>query len=436
MNIKLQTSTVSGSVRAPASKSSGQRLLLMSLSKQNTLLEGMGQDADSTAMLNVLEQLPMNINKEGKQLILQSNWKPTVSDIGNWKESLEVDLGESGFAMRTLIFVLPLFSKRVVLHQQGTLHQRDFSEIKPLLNILGLDIIFQSNQTIITGSLDFEAIKSLESWPALQSSQYLSGFLILLGLLIDWKLINVDEIQFEVAEIKSLPYVLQTIEHLELTGHAIPSFYENKVEFSVAAKVSNQWEVDKDWSSAALLLAAGVSTSQEFVVKGLDLFRTQADKKILEALQDMGMQMSIRSDEIELRYTKKKSAFQIDATDCPDLFPALAVMASCCEGTSVIEGVHRLSNKESNRAEALVESFQTLGIDIRIQDDLMIIKGGKPKGGIVHSYKDHRMAMALSILAMRSQEEIEIQDAEVIEKSYPGFFDDLKSLGLEFKRSN
>jgi len=436
MNIKLHPSTVSGTVKAPPSKSSGQRLLLLSLSKEKTIIEDLGQDADTQAMLTVLKELPLQLENKDEQLLIQSEWQPNVESIGYWQDSLEVDIGESGFALRSLMFVLPLFSKHVIMHQQGTLQNRDFTEIIPLLKALGVEVKFKPEKTILKGILNLEAIKSLERWPALQSSQYLSGFLILVSLLIDWKLLEIDEVAFEVDEVKSLPYVFQTIEHLEITGHVIPVFNQNKIKFSPSVKASNRWVVDKDWSSAALLLAAGVSTSQEFSVAGLDLFRTQADKKILEALQDMGMQMSIRSDEIELRYTSIKNAFQIDATHCPDLFPALAVMASCCEGTSVIEGVHRLKNKESDRSQAIVESFQVLGIDIKIQDDLMIIKGGKPQGGVVHSFKDHRMAMALSILAMRSEDIVEVRNAEVIKKSYPEFFEDLTALGLQFEVSN
>lgn len=433
MNIKLHPSTVSGTVTAPPSKSSGQRLLLLSLSKEKTIIEGLGQDADSQAMLTVLKKLPIRLKNENGHLLIQTDWQPKTEDLGNWKDSLEVDLGESGFALRSLLFALPLFSKHVVLHQQGTLQDRDFSEIIPLMKTLGIEVAFYPEKTILKGTLDLEAIKSLETWPTLQSSQYLSGFLILISLLIDWKLLKIEEVAFDVEEVKSLPYVLQTIEHLEITGHAVPVFHQNKIAFSSANKVGNRWIVDKDWSSAALLLAAGVSTAHEFAVTGLDLFRTQADKKILEALQDMGMLMSIRSDEIELRHTAVKNAFQIDATHCPDLFPALAVMASCCEGTSVIEGVHRLRNKESDRALAIVENFQALGIDIKIQDDLMIIKGGKPQGGVVHSFKDHRMAMALSILAMRSAETVEVRSAEVVKKSYPDFFEDLTTLGMQFE---
>ncbi len=159
----------------------------------------------------------------------------------------------------------------------------------------------------------------------------------------------------------------------------------------------------------------------------MDVFTTQADKKILEALQDCGCYLSIQMEQIEVRKHALKP-FHFDATHCPDLFPPLVALAACCDGTSVIEGVHRLEHKESNRAMTLQEEFQKLGITITIQDDKMLIRGGTVHGGQVHSRHDHRIAMACAVVALAATGTVEIEAAGAVAKSYPGFFDDLAQL--------
>ena len=125
-------------------------------------------------------------------------------------------------------------------------------------------------------------------------------------------------------------------------------------------------------------------------------------------------------------------SFHFNATDCPDLFPPLVALAACCKGTSVIEGVSRLAHKESNRALSLQQEFLKMGIEITLQDDLMMIKGGEGlKGATVFSHHDHRIAMACAVAALKADGETNIEDAEAINKSYPGFFDDLKLLNAD-----
>ena len=121
--------------------------------------------------------------------------------------------------------------------------------------------------------------------------------------------------------------------------------------------------------------------------------------------------------------------FQFDATDCPDLFPSLVVLASRIIGTSVIKGVSRLHNKESDRSNALLQEFSKLGCKIDIVDDDMIIYGGcQFRSGVVHSHHDHRIAMALAIAGM-SAKEIVIEHSDSVAKSFPDFFKILKEAG-------
>jgi 3-phosphoshikimate 1-carboxyvinyltransferase len=112
------------------------------------------------------------------------------------------------------------------------------------------------------------------------------------------------------------------------------------------------------------------------------------------------------------------------------LFPPLVALASFCNGTTAIEGVSRLQHKESNRALTLKEEFGKMGVEITLQDDVMLVKGGNGvKGARVHSRHDHRIAMACAVAALRANGEVIIENAEAINKSYPNFYEHLKQLG-------
>jgi 3-phosphoshikimate 1-carboxyvinyltransferase len=188
------------------------------------------------------------------------------------------------------------------------------------------------------------------------------------------------------------------------------------------------YTVEGDWSGAAFLLVAG-AIAGPITVKGLDTFSTQADKAVLQALIDCGCQLSIQPDQIEIGPLPLK-AFHFNANDCPDLFPPLVALAAYCEGTTVIEGVNRLTHKESNRALTLQQEFTKLGIEINLQDDLMLIKGGTGvKGAVTHSHHDHRIAMACAVAGLKADGEVTIEEAEAINKSYPDFYEHLKKSG-------
>jgi 3-phosphoshikimate 1-carboxyvinyltransferase len=184
--------------------------------------------------------------------------------------------------------------------------------------------------------------------------------------------------------------------------------------------------VEGDWSGAAFLLVAGAIAGR-VRVENLKPMSKQADRAILEVLFNVGAKVSIFDKAIEVR-KHELNAFHFDATHCPDLFPPLVALASHCKGESRILGVSRLRLKESDRAVTLQQEFSKLGVDITIEGELMRIKGGEVKGGGVQSHGDHRIAMACAIASLASAGDIEIENAEAVDKSYPKFFEDLNAV--------
>ncbi|MFL5773268.1 MAG: 3-phosphoshikimate 1-carboxyvinyltransferase, partial [Flavisolibacter sp.] len=262
------------------------------------------------------------------------------------------------------------------------------------------------------------------------SSQFLTG------LLFAYSVAGAKDVTIRVNQLNSKPYIDLTLHIMSEFGLPTPKnndykefiFSNGQIQKSTSKPFN--FTIESDWSGAAFLLVAG-AVAGDIVVKGLDVFSMQADKNILQPLMQAEAIMSITENEISIKRNQLRP-FHFNATDCPDLFPPLAALAAHCNGTSVIEGVHRLTHKESNRAETLKEVFGKMGVDIQLQDDLMVIRGGSLiKGTQVSSHHDHRIAMACGVAGLTCTGEMEITNAEAVNKSYPQFWDHLKKLKAE-----
>ena len=165
-------------------------------------------------------------------------------------------------------------------------------------------------------------------------------------------------------------------------------------------------------------------------MKGLSINSTQADKCILKALEAFGAMVEVHEDKITVKQNEKRP-FVFDATQCPDLFPPLAILACAAVGASEIIGLHRLANKESNRQLSIVKILNVLGVNYRIVADSIFIEGkGSVNGGTITTYNDHRMSMAGAISASIASSEIIIDNVACVSKSYPNFFNDLEELSV------
>jgi 3-phosphoshikimate 1-carboxyvinyltransferase len=240
-------------------------------------------------------------------------------------------------------------------------------------------------------------------------------------------------VSIKVKDLKSKPYIDLTLDIMKQFGMNIPE-NKNYKEFVFHSEptqdspsTAHQYTVEGDWSGGAFLLVAG-TIAGSITVRGLDLSSTQADRKILDALMSANAAIAMEAKGIQA-HPGGLRGFEFDATDCPDLFPPLVALASYCEGETKIKGVRRLKHKESNRAVTLQEEFDLMGVRIVIEDDTMIIHGGIVKGADVHSHHDHRIAMACAVAALGANSETIIEEAYAVKKSYPDFYNDLKSLG-------
>ncbi|MFQ5836252.1 MAG: 3-phosphoshikimate 1-carboxyvinyltransferase, partial [Candidatus Bathyarchaeia archaeon] len=188
-------------------------------------------------------------------------------------------------------------------------------------------------------------------------------------------------------------------------------------------------EVPGDFSSAAFLLAAAAVTSSKVKVKNLDYHTTQGDRAILDILKKMCSKVRVGDEFVEVE-GEQLNAVDVDARDIPDLVPVCALLACYSKGTSKIYNAKRLRYKESDRLGSLHAELKKMGAEIMMHEDSLIISGPcTMHGATVDPHNDHRIAMACAVAALGAVGETKIQNSKCVNKSYPRFFDDLRSLG-------
>jgi len=409
MNKTIEPCFYKGEIKIPASKSSMQRAVAAALlSNGKTIIKNPDKSNDSNAALNVAKTLGATIEHINENITIEGT-KGTENTL--------INVGESGLGIRMFSPIVSLFEKEITINGEGSLKNRPLDMIKKPLEDLGATVSLNNGFLPVKIKGKIKGGKTIVDGST--SSQFLTGLLMALPL-------AENDSVLEVTNLKSRPYIDLTINVLSVFGIEIKN--DNYKTFYIKEKQEykqTHYTVEGDWSSASFHIV-GAAISGKAELSGLDLNSTQADKSIIKAVELFGAKVTKAQNIIVEK--NKNEAFFFDATDCPDLFPPLAVLAAAANGKSEIKGISRLAHKESNRALVIQKEFSKLGINIELKDDLMIIQGSKPSGGIIHSNYDHRIAMAGAILALLSDQPITILESQAINKSYPDFFNDFENI--------
>jgi 3-phosphoshikimate 1-carboxyvinyltransferase len=365
---------------------------------------------DAKAAMSVAVDLGAKVEVEKNRVIISGGFDP----VGN-----TLNCGESGLGLRMFSAVAALSGKEITLVGQGTLKNRSVAMIKKPLADLGARVTLKQGKLPVTVCGPLTGGKTIVDGSL--SSQFLTGLLMALPL-------AEKDSELIVNNLKSRFYIDLTIKVLGDFGiKVINNNYEYFFIQGGQSYRNGEYQIEGDWSGAALLLVAG-AIGGEVEIENLDINSSQADRRIIDVLEQFGARINKSNNGIRVIKTEMKP-FNFDATDSPDLFPPLVVLASYAKGKSRIKGVSRLAGKESNRAEALVEEFAKVGIKIETDDDDMIVHGGAVTGGTINSRNDHRIAMAAAVAGIGASGSLNIQGYECISKSYPDFFTDYQKTG-------
>lgn len=409
----VRPSVIRGIVKAPASKSALQRAIAAGLLSETPVkISNVTSSNDSNAALQVIKALGAQVRIHRDEIFIRGGLRPTGEIL---------NCGEAGLSLRMFSPIAALWHKKLTLTGEGSLLRRPVTMIAPPLKDLGVRVSTANGLPPLTVKGPLKGGKATVDGAI--SSQFLTGLLMALPK-------APKDSRLKVENLKSAPYIDMTLALLKTFGIDVRHtdyetfFIKGMQTYRIPG---NEYWVEGDWSGAAFLLAAG-AVGGTVTVTGLDTGSPQADRKIIQALEAAGADIEITKSTV--RVTKNKlNAFHFDATHCPDLFPPLVALACNCEGKTVLTGVERLIHKESNRALALEKEFTALGGEIRLAGNQMEITGKRLKGGTIDSHNDHRIAMAGAVAAINVSHHVFIEGSECTAKSYPKFFEDLKSIG-------
>lgn len=425
MIVTISPSSIIGKLKTPPSKSSMQRACAAALiTPGTTIIDNFGNSNDEQAAMNIITKLGATINTISNKLAITSS--DHIFHSSFTEKNVMVNCGESGLSMRMFAPIAALFNYDITFTGEGSILKRPMNFFDEIFPSLGVEIHSNSGKLPITlrGPLRPKNITVDGSL----SSQFLTGLLFAFAKACK------APVSIRVKDLSSRPYIDLTISVLNSFGFHVDN--DNYETFTLHPREALQahsikYTVEGDWSNAAFLLVAG-AIAGEITLTGADLNSKQGDKNIMEALYDCGAEVKIHLDEITVKRNRQE-AFDFDATHSPDLFPPLVALAAYCNGITTIKGVSRLIFKESNRALTLRDEFKKMNVDIELNGDLMIIKGSKEvRGAKVSSRNDHRIAMATAVAALGAKGNTVIHDADAVNKSYPGFYKDLKNLHAKF----
>ncbi len=391
----------------PPSKSVAQRAILAaSLCHEPVILSGLGQSKDVKHFLEMSKQL----GAVHQEITADS------LEIQGFKNAIHPQLhaGESGLGLRLITGIAAILGPAFHINGEGSLLNRPILEFESILPQLGVHC--QTNGGFLPLQLSGTAKGGKISIDGRSGSQYLSGLLMALPLLKEDSIITVDELT-------SKPYIDLTLSVLDEFGIEITHDSYRKFTIKGGQHYSRKtpFEIELDYSGASILMVEG-AIHQGIRIENLNPNSIQGDKAMLAALTLAGVQHSWEEKTLQIKASEIKP-FEFDATQCPDLFPSLVVLAAAAKGESTLIGANRLINKESNRATVLVKEFGKLGLKIDLDGEEMKIFGtGKLSSGTVFSHNDHRIAMAGAVAAKLTDFGITIEGAESVEKSYPEFW--------------
>lgn len=419
MDIHIKSENLKKTFTAAPSKSYEQRYLALALVLgEKTILRNFGNSDDVLVARRIVESLNFKISIENNELIIEK-----LSEIVETETPI-LNCGESGLSARLFVPIAGVFAKNFQVNASASLLKRNIYQDYSYLFDFGFNFKAE-NQNFPFYFYDTKFNFGKYIINGKNSSQLISGLLMALCLLD-------QDSELQVKNPVSINYILMTVEVLQKAGFQIAVEFQNslflkifkrKPELNLTNK-NNSFEIEGDWSGISNVLVAGALV-QDISVKGLNQFSIQADKAILTVFDLAGVKYFWENFVLKI-YKSKINAFEFDARNCPDLIPAIVILAVFAQGVSKIQGISRLKNKESSRAEVLQNELRKVGINLKITGDEMLIQGRQNLNtAILNPHGDHRMAMAFSILGLNISEGIKILNPDVVTKSWANYWADV-----------
>lgn len=407
MDIKITPNRLKGNVTMPPSKSAAHRLLICAaLSRNESYIKPKCTSDDIKATVSCLKEMGANIKETLDGYVVSR---------GETNKNSTLDFCESGSTARFLLPIAAAIGSDATMIGRGRLPKRPMAPLTNVLREYGVEVSSDNLPITIKGSLNagrFELAGNI-------SSQYVSGLLFAAPLLKEESQINLT------SPLESTGYVDMTLKAMSEFGVGVEKGKDSYKIKPQEYKGKNM-VIEGDWSQAAFFMSAAAIGS-EIQIEGLDLDSLQGDKACLDIFARFGADVSVTDNKITVKKNRLEG-ITVDASNIPDMVPAIAATAAFAKGKTVIHSAERLRLKESDRIKTTIAALNQMGIKTEEKPDGMIIYGAEPKGVVIDGAGDHRIVMAFSVAAAYAKGESVITGAEAISKSYPEFFSEFKKL--------
>ena len=430
----------------PSSKSFAQRAIVAAaLAGGTSHLSGYSACGDNESAISVARALGARVSVNGSELVIEG-----IGARPGTLQLQELHTGESGLLTRLMVPLLSVLSAGPVrVTGEKTLLGRPLTGAHDIMAAYGVRLYPESNNDVTEARKSDCYLPLSVAGPIIPGRADVSGrggSQLISGLLAALPLAGGKSVLY-VHDPKSIPYLFITVDVLKKFGIRIGSEMEGGDDFletqnwalctglNFRIKGGQEYQaasfaIEADWSGAAPFLVAG-AVFGDVEVTGLDTASLQADISIMDILMEAGASMSQLEDGALHVMRAPLSPFRADLNNCPDLFPIVSVLAAFCPGESTLLGVERLRHKETDRAAAIVEMLEAMGVTVSVDEDEMTITGmalsqriatgDLLRGGTFRSHGDHRMVMALRVAALGASAPVVIDDVSCVSKSVPTF---------------
>ncbi len=416
MKVSISKSELKGKVATPASKSYTIRgLMCAALAQGESVIINPLSSDDTEASKDVLSKVGISVHQA------EDSWQVIGGDFH--EPNTDLFCRESAATFRFMTAICSLIPGRCRLVPAPILARRPIAPLVQALRQLGVDCSHDEETSVVIRGGRLRG--GTTELPGNISSQFISALLFIAPLAEEGLEIILT------TPLESHSFVLMTIDCLKSYGIKTESARDlRQFEISRQTYKSAKYLVEGDWSSASYLLALG-ALAGEVEIENLNPESQQGDRVILDFLRDMGAVVSANKNSVTVRKSRL-NGIRADLSNCIDLLPTMAALSAVAEGVSEFTGIERARLKESDRVSAVGEGLERMGIKAFEERNKLTITGGKPKGSVIDTRGDHRIAMAFSLLGSVAGGTT-IGEAECVAKTYPEFWNELKSLGGKVK---
>ena len=341
--------------------------------------------------------------------------------------SKTIDIGDAGTSMRFITAYLSMQEGSYILTGSDRMKERPIGHLVEALNSIGADINYLEKDGFPPLAINGKAIEGGKvDISTSVSSQFVSALLLIAPTLKKGLLLSLK------GELLSKPYIKMTLEIMRYFGIQ-SSWTNNTIQVEPQNYVSKDLKVESDWSALAFILQAmSISKSAQVSISSLSKDSWQGDSYVLNLFEKFGLQYEFKDEKLYLKKLNKdlNGDYNANLIDTPDLAQAYCCTLSALSKSAKIKGLNNLKLKESHRLKALHMELNKIGQHSRYSEDTIQLESS-----VLHtptesfdSHNDHRMAMCLAPFALLF--DIKIKNIEVVNKSYPSYWEDLKKMGF------